>query len=73
MKNGILTALTAAALLASPVSTLADDTANPDPVARGRYLVVITGCNDCHTPSYAESMGQVAATPVVQFPAPPAD
>lgn len=21
-----------------------------DPVARGRYLVTITGCNDCHTP-----------------------
>lgn len=24
--------------------------AKPDPVARGRYLVTIMSCNDCHTP-----------------------
>ncbi len=24
---------------------------------RGRYLVRIAGCNDCHTPGYAESGG----------------
>src|SRR5258708_210500 len=24
----------------------------PDPVARGRYLVTIMSCNDCHTPGY---------------------
>ncbi|MGN6113791.1 MAG: hypothetical protein ACTHOC_12455 [Luteimonas sp.] len=28
-------------------------------VARGAYLAVISGCNDCHTPGYAESGGQV--------------
>lgn len=27
---------------------------------RGRYLVKIAGCNDCHTPGYAESGGKVA-------------
>ena len=27
--------------------------------ARGRYLVQITGCNDCHTAGYAESAGKV--------------
>lgn len=27
-------------------------------VARGLYLLRITGCNDCHTPGYAESAGQ---------------
>lgn len=27
--------------------------------ARGRYLVQITGCNDCHTPGYAQSGGKV--------------
>ena len=27
--------------------------------ARGRYLVQITGCNDCHTAGYAESGGKV--------------
>ncbi|RXZ43595.1 cytochrome C [Crenobacter cavernae] len=29
-------------------------------VERGRYLVKITGCNDCHTPGFAMSGGQVA-------------
>jgi mono/diheme cytochrome c family protein len=26
---------------------------------RGRYLVKIAGCNDCHTPGYAETAGKV--------------
>lgn len=28
-------------------------------VERGRYLVQIAGCNDCHTPSYAATDGKV--------------
>lgn len=28
-------------------------------IARGRYLVAITGCNDCHTSGYAPSNGTV--------------
>lgn len=28
-------------------------------VERGRYLVRIAGCNDCHTAGYAQSAGQV--------------
>lgn len=28
-------------------------------IERGRYLTKIAGCNDCHTPRYAESGGQV--------------
>jgi len=28
-------------------------------LARGEYLVRIAGCNDCHTPGYAESGGAV--------------
>jgi mono/diheme cytochrome c family protein len=27
-------------------------------VERGRYVVAITGCNDCHTPGYAEAGGK---------------
>src|SRR5262245_14800323 len=27
--------------------------------ARGKYLVVIAGCNDCHTPGYTSSAGKV--------------
>ena len=30
-----------------------------DAHARGRYLVEIGGCNDCHTPGYAMSGGKV--------------
>lgn len=27
-------------------------------IERGRYLVITSGCNDCHTPGYAESGGK---------------
>lgn len=30
-----------------------------DRIDRGRYLVKTTGCNDCHTPAYAERAGDV--------------
>ena len=30
-----------------------------DLVARGEYLVKTAGCNDCHTPGYAEQQGNV--------------
>ena len=37
--------------------------ANPgqsnDPIARGRYLVVIAGCNDCHTAGYTQAEGKI--------------
>jgi len=29
-------------------------------LARGRYLVMTAGCNDCHTPGYAQTAGKVA-------------
>lgn len=28
-------------------------------IERGRYLVKVTGCNDCHTAGYAQSAGKV--------------
>ena len=31
----------------------------PADVQRGRYLVQIGGCNDCHTPGYANANGKV--------------
>jgi mono/diheme cytochrome c family protein len=57
----------AAALLAAVATSFAPASAQdkaakkklPDDVARGRYLVQITGCNDCHTPGYAPSNGNV--------------
>ena len=33
-----------------------------DSIERGRYLVTIGGCNDCHTPGYASMDGQVDET-----------
>ncbi|MFT3672535.1 c-type cytochrome [Aestuariivirga sp.] len=44
-------ALAAAGLLLAAVP-LAQPAAAEDAVARGKYLVGIAGCNDCHTPGY---------------------
>lgn len=46
-----------AALLAAPVS--ASDTPNTNMVERGRYIIATSGCNDCHTPGYAQKDGNV--------------
>jgi mono/diheme cytochrome c family protein len=48
--------LSLAVLLAVPA--LAQDKADPM-VKRGRYVVQIGGCNDCHTAGYAPSGGKV--------------
>jgi hypothetical protein len=34
----------------SPVSAKSAKSAKEDPVKRGEYLVMVGGCNDCHTP-----------------------
>ncbi len=31
----------------------------PADVVRGKYLVQVAGCNDCHTPGYLETAGDV--------------
>ncbi|TWC35621.1 hypothetical protein FBY03_11040 [Pseudomonas sp. SJZ079] len=36
----------------------AEDAATTD-IARGRYLVQASACNDCHTPGYPEAAGRV--------------
>jgi mono/diheme cytochrome c family protein len=41
------------------VAVAAETPSAKDPLARGRYLVKITGCNDCHTPGYLASEGKV--------------
>lgn len=30
-----------------------------DPIQAGKYLVMIGGCNDCHTPNYNQKQGKV--------------
>jgi mono/diheme cytochrome c family protein len=49
-------ALAVALALAAAGGATAGDKATLD---RGKYLVVIGGCNDCHTPHYLESNGNV--------------
>ncbi|HQY47349.1 MAG TPA: cytochrome C [Usitatibacteraceae bacterium] len=56
----------AAALLAAATAALhveAGGTAKPaadaKSIERGRYLARIAGCNDCHTPGYAQAGGKV--------------
>src|SRR5271155_213281 len=48
MRAGFRTLLAAAALLGASGVARADD----GEIARGKYLVTIGGCNDCHTPGY---------------------
>lgn len=43
-----------AVLLAALLQSAPGHSADTDPVARGRYLIAIGGCNDCHTPGYAQ-------------------
>jgi mono/diheme cytochrome c family protein len=54
LAGSMLVAAGAAVSAATP-----PDTTGAQDMERGRYLVRITGCNDCHTPGFAESGGQV--------------
>jgi mono/diheme cytochrome c family protein len=37
----------------------AEKAADSKSIARGRYIVKIAGCNDCHTPGYFQTGGKV--------------
>lgn len=53
-------ALAAAITILATTIPLTATAAEADPmVARGRYMVQIAGCNDCHTPGYMEKHGDV--------------
>jgi mono/diheme cytochrome c family protein len=53
-------AFAAAALSVSATAAAADASSSlPADVARGRYLVQVAGCNDCHTEGYAFAAGQI--------------
>lgn len=56
---GALVGAAAAAALAATDPARGSD-AEKKSIERGRYLIKITGCNDCHTPKYAETGGKVA-------------
>lgn len=46
-------------VLAAPRAGAKDTASLSQLIERGRYLVKITGCNDCHTAGYGEAGGQV--------------
>lgn len=48
------------AVSSAAVAAAGKGSAKSDPlVARGKYVAIIGGCNDCHTPGYASTEGQV--------------
>jgi len=52
-------ALGTVAVLAYAVTAVVAGAADNSQVARGRYLVTIGGCNDCHTPGYLQNDAKV--------------
>ncbi len=52
--------LLSACALALPLAAHCAPEPNKPQIERGRYLVKIGGCNDCHTPGYGPSGGKVA-------------
>ena len=52
--------LLGACAMALPLAGLCAPPAPSAQIERGRYLVKIGGCNDCHTPGYAASGGKLA-------------
>ncbi len=46
--------------VASVIGATAPAQADAASIARGRYIVAISGCNDCHTAGYSETGGKVA-------------
>ncbi|WP_317930182.1 c-type cytochrome [Halioxenophilus sp. WMMB6] len=51
-----LTKFALSALLAATVQGVA---ANAESIAKGKFLIGVGGCNDCHTPGYSESGGRL--------------
>ena len=54
--------LLACSLLVSAATHAAENPPNDFLVERGRYLVKVAGCNDCHTAGYRQKNGQIAET-----------
>lgn len=50
MKLVTLTATAATVVLMSSVAPAANEEASTDPIARGKELVTLGGCHDCHSP-----------------------
>lgn len=60
MKRSAIATALAVIAAAGPVASAAGAGATQkSSIDRGRYLVKIGGCNDCHTPGYAEASGNL--------------
>jgi len=57
-QRAIAVAMSSLLAIAATPAVAADKRAADPAVARGRYLVNIGGCNDCHTPGYAMNGGK---------------
>ena len=57
--NGLLYPLLVSILSISASAHAADLTSEQTTLERGRYLLVTSGCNDCHTPGYMQNDGKV--------------
>ncbi len=51
--------LTKFAFFALLTVTVQGASAGADSIAKGKFLIGVGGCNDCHTPGYAESGGSL--------------
>ncbi len=57
--NGLIYPLLLLIFTFSASAHAADPASNKQALDRGRYLLVTSGCNDCHTPGYMQSDGKV--------------
>lgn len=55
--RGVLVVLTS--VLVSAAAFAAESSASKDQIARGKYLLIVGSCNDCHTAGFAPSDGKV--------------
>jgi mono/diheme cytochrome c family protein len=59
MSKPFLTVLLLACAAGFGAASAAEPSADADLVARGRYVVMTSGCNDCHTPGFALAEGKL--------------
>lgn len=62
MNKAITRACAFSVLLVASIAASADTgatDASPRSIERGRYVVQLGGCNDCHTPGFAQNAGNV--------------
>lgn len=57
--TSVITCTLAMVSLLGSMPLLAGTKADDKMLARGRYLVATSGCNDCHTPGYPQADGKI--------------